>query len=250
MLIIAGATGHVGSGILAYLLSLPEHQRDRIIILSRRPVEMAEGKPNVEVILHEDFSSYPSELLNRLKDARGVIWAMGISQNGIAREKYVRTTHTCTIATAEAFSRVSENLNFVYVSAEGTTTKPGKFTPLFSRVKGETEEALLRATEKIPSLQAYSVRLGFIDHRENAEALRYCNITRKRLSLRIIDKVLTPAVRRLWPNMHTPIVEVGKVLLELAEGDGELLEGDGVIGGGRTLRNFGLRRLAGLKYKP
>lgn len=121
---------------------------------------------------------------------------------------------------------------------------------MFSRIKGETEEVLLRATEKIPSLHAYSVRLGFIDHGGNEEALRYCKMTRKRLSLQIIDKVLTPAIQKLWPNMYTPSVKLGKVLLELAEGDGECLEGEGsIIGGGRTVRNFGLRRLGGLKYK-
>lgn len=85
-LILTGATGLVGSATLAHILSLPAGSVSRLSILSRRPVPMAENKPNVTVIEHRDFSQYPPELLEKLKGANGCIWAQGISQNDVSKE--------------------------------------------------------------------------------------------------------------------------------------------------------------------
>lgn len=46
--------------------------------------------------------------------------------------------------------------------------------------------------------------------------------------------------------MSSPTRELGRVLTELAMGDGEALKGEGVEGEGRTVTNKGFRRLAGL----
>ena len=85
-LILTGATGLVGSGALAHLLSLPSSQLSRLSILSRKPVPMAEGRPNVTVIEHQDFNQYPPELLEKLKGADGCIWALGISTTQVSKE--------------------------------------------------------------------------------------------------------------------------------------------------------------------
>lgn len=48
---------------------------------------MAEGKPNVTVIEHKDFNEYGPELLEKLKGADGCIWAQGISQTQVSKER-------------------------------------------------------------------------------------------------------------------------------------------------------------------
>jgi len=53
-------------------------------------------------------------------------------------------------------------------------------------------------------------------------------------------------VKGWYSNMHSPTRELGKVLTELALSKGEVLEGTGVDGEGRTVSNVGLRRMAGL----
>lgn len=53
-------------------------------------------------------------------------------------------------------------------------------------------------------------------------------------------------IRVAWKANVSPTEELGKVLVELAMGDGEKLSGEGVIDGGRTVTNKGFRRLAGL----
>lgn len=87
-LILTGATGLVGSAALAHVLSvsLPAGKISKLSILSRRPVPMAEGKPNVEVIIQNDFTKYEPELLEKLKGAEGCIWAQGISVTQVDKE--------------------------------------------------------------------------------------------------------------------------------------------------------------------
>jgi hypothetical protein len=85
-LILTGATGLVGSGVLDAMLQ--NSAISRISILSRRPVKMAEDAkdPRVHVITHKDFETYQPELLEQLKDADGCVWALGISQNSVDKE--------------------------------------------------------------------------------------------------------------------------------------------------------------------
>jgi len=85
-LILTGATGLVGSAALAHVLSLPAGKISKLSILSRRPVPMADGKTNVEVIIHKDFTTYGPEVLDKLKGAEGVIWAQGISVTQVDKE--------------------------------------------------------------------------------------------------------------------------------------------------------------------
>ena len=83
-LILTGATGLVGSAALAHMLALDTVTR--VTILSRRPVPMAEGHSKATTIIHKDYSSYPPELLERLKGAEGCVWAQGISITQVPRE--------------------------------------------------------------------------------------------------------------------------------------------------------------------
>jgi hypothetical protein len=55
-----------------------------------------------------------------------------------------------------------------------------------------------------------------------------------------------PVLRVGYPSMVSPTRQLGEVLVKLAMGDGEAVEGKGVSGEGRTLNNQALRRLAGL----
>ena len=83
-LILTGATGLIGAGVLHHMLAAPEITR--ISILSRRPVALAEGHSKAKVIIHKDFNTYDASLLEELKDANGCVWALGISQNAVKKE--------------------------------------------------------------------------------------------------------------------------------------------------------------------
>lgn len=85
-LILTGATGLVGSATLDAMLKMKDITK--ISVLSRRPVPLAAhgNDPRVQVLLHQDFGSYPPELLSQLNGANGAVWALGISQNQVSKE--------------------------------------------------------------------------------------------------------------------------------------------------------------------
>lgn len=83
-LILTGATGLIGSAVLHSMLI--NDAITQISVLSRRPVPMAENHQKARVIIHTDFTSYPADLLARLRGARGCVWALGVSQNDVTKK--------------------------------------------------------------------------------------------------------------------------------------------------------------------
>jgi nucleoside-diphosphate-sugar epimerase len=81
-IILTGATGFVGRVLLKYCIAHPAITS--IVVLSRRELDEAQirGDINneqssgakVKVILHQDFESYPDELLKELEGAEGCLW--------------------------------------------------------------------------------------------------------------------------------------------------------------------------------
>jgi nucleoside-diphosphate-sugar epimerase len=74
-IIITGATGTIGMAILDVLLN--DRQVTKVSILTRSPVVQAWGHDKADVIHVKDFGTWSPELLNRLGDAQGCIWALG-----------------------------------------------------------------------------------------------------------------------------------------------------------------------------
>ncbi|KAJ8066881.1 hypothetical protein OCU04_004264 [Sclerotinia nivalis] len=250
-LILTGATGLVGSGILQTMLTHPSITK--LSILSRNPVPLAETHTNHEkanVIIHSDFKKYPESVLDQLRGADGCVWALGTSSSGVDREKYTEITQTYTLSAARAFSPLNspKPFKFLYISGEGATTSPGTLTPMFGVVKGQTEADLLALPTKekdFENLKVYNLRPGAVDASAHEEIKEF--IPQRKGMLRWIELGLFPVVRMCSRNMYTPTREFGKVVTELMLGDGEKLEGTGVVegSGGRTLSNIGLRRLGG-----
>lgn len=84
--ILTGATGLVGSGVLDVMKRAKNISK--ISIISRRPVPMVEAAkdPRINVIIHKDFEKYDAALLEQLKGASGCVWALGTSQTQVGPE--------------------------------------------------------------------------------------------------------------------------------------------------------------------
>jgi hypothetical protein len=54
-------------------------------------------------------------------------------------------------------------------------------------------------------------------------------------------------MRRFMPYNVAPSRTLAKILLDIATSDGTPLEGEGIEGGGRTIRNIAIRRMGGLQ---
>lgn len=250
-IILTGATGLVGSGALDAMIKMKDVSK--ISILSRRPVAMAENAkdPRINVILHQDFEKYDSELLSKLKGASGCVWALGISQTQVGSEEYVKITKTFALAAAKAFQTIAtdeEPFNFVYVSGLGATTEPGMFTSLFARTKGEVESALGQMRRENPNFHAVSVRPAAVDASAHDAIKPY--IPTPPISTRALMLVLGIPVRTVFTGLHSPTEHLGRTLAELAMGryKDRLVAGKDIqkIGEFPILENPVLRKLAGL----
>ena len=83
-LVLFGATGLVGTAVLRSMISTPSVSK--ITILSRKPVPLADKDPKCNVVLHNDFLNYDKELMAKLDGAKGVVWALGVSQNSVNKK--------------------------------------------------------------------------------------------------------------------------------------------------------------------
>ncbi|KAK8080339.1 hypothetical protein PG997_008157 [Apiospora hydei] len=85
-LILTGATGLIGSSALDAMLRM--NSVTKISILSRRPVQMVEDRPDprVNVIIRKEFETYDEEVLAQLKGAAGCVWALGVAQSQVSRK--------------------------------------------------------------------------------------------------------------------------------------------------------------------
>ncbi|KAG5743620.1 hypothetical protein H9Q69_008320 [Fusarium xylarioides] len=245
-LILTGATGLVGSGVLDAMLRSKDITK--ISILSRRPVPMAAGDPRVNVITHNDFTRYNSEVLGQLQGANGVVWALGISQLKVRRGEYVTITKDFPVAAAKAFSKITptkEPFRFIYVSGHGATLEPTSFTPIFGRVKGETEKALseLQAPTKF---HVESVRPAGVDA-TNYEAIKPY-IPNPGILYNAMYFFMGPLMRTVLQSLHSPTEKLGPFLMNVAMGTYDKPLGAGgndisSINGSRILENVAFQRL-------
>ena len=84
-LILTGTTGTIGAPILQHCLA--SAQVTRLTILARKSFSLPDST-KARVIVHEDYASYPSALLEQLSGVDGCIWAQGTSQTSVS-EKFV-----------------------------------------------------------------------------------------------------------------------------------------------------------------
>jgi uncharacterized protein YbjT (DUF2867 family) len=119
---------------------------------------------------------------------------------------YERVTYGITVAAAETLSRLNPNMTFIYVSGASTdSSEHGK--TMWARVKGKTENALLR----MPFKAAYMFRPGIIQPLHGVKS--------KTSSYRIfyaISKPLLPVLRWMFPSQILTTEQIGRAMIEVA----------------------------------
>lgn len=150
-IIITGATGMVGEGILLECLQLP--QVTEILSVSRKPCGITH--PKLKEYIVSDFLSIDLNDEN-LKGYDSCFFCAGISSVGISEEDYRRITYDTTLHFAKALNP-NPQMSFIYVSGGGTdSSEKGRMA--WARIKGKTENDLM----KLPFKQAFGYRIGFM----------------------------------------------------------------------------------------
>jgi len=150
--IITGATGMVGEGVLD--ICLKNNQVDEILIINRKSVGFQH--PKLKEIIHSDFFDFHS-LENELSGYDACFFCLGVSSIGKSKEEYYKLTYTLTLNFAEILSTLNSNMTFCYVSGQGTDSNE-KSKSHWAVVKGKTENELM----KLPFKQVFAYRPGFI----------------------------------------------------------------------------------------
>lgn len=149
---ITGVTGMVGEGVLHECLRHPDVER--VLVLGRKPSGIAH--PKLREIVHADFYDL-TPVAAELTGYNACYFCLGVSSVGMSEADYARVTHDLTLRAAELLARLNPDMVFCYVSGSGTdSTERGR--SMWARVKGKTENALLR----LPFKRAYMFRPGYI----------------------------------------------------------------------------------------
>lgn len=150
--IITGATGMVGEGVLLECLAHP--QITAVMAIGRRPSGIAH--PKLKECIVSDFMHINS-IEEQLKGYDACFYCAGISSNGLSEQAYTHITYDTTLHFAETLLKLNPNMVFGHISGSSTdSSETGKV--MWARVKGKIENALIR----LPFKSVYNFRPGFM----------------------------------------------------------------------------------------
>ena len=199
--LLLGATGMVGQGVLRECLLASDVLR--VTTLGRTATGQTHAK--LDELVHASLFDL-SAIESRLTPYDACFFCLGVSSAGMSEQKYTVVTHDLTLSVARTLARLNPGMTFVYVSGMGTyTTEHGR--SMWARVKGRTENALLR----LPFKAAFMFRPGAI--------MPMHGVRSKTALYRAAYVVLTPLyplIKRLSPNAVTTSEQVGRAMLQVA----------------------------------
>ncbi len=134
--ILFGATGMVGQGVLRECLLAPDV--DSVLAIGRSAT--GQQHPKLREIVHADLTNYAA-IETELAGHDACLFCLGVSAAGMSEQDYTRVTYDVTLAAAQVLARLSPAMTFIYVSGEGTDSTEHKGA-MWARVKGRTENAL------------------------------------------------------------------------------------------------------------
>ena len=199
-ILLFGGTGMVGQGVLRECLLDPNVQ----LVATIGRTATGQQNPKLREIVLKDLSNYAA-IESDLKNFDACFFCLGAGSAGMAEKDYEHITYGITIAAAETLSRLNPKMVFIYVSGTGTDSSE-KGRMMWARVKGKTENALLR----MPFAAAYMFRPGFIEPAHG-------EISRNKLyrTLFVIARPLLPLLRAIFPNQILTTEQIGRAMLNL-----------------------------------
>ena len=199
--LLFGATGMVGQGVLRECLL--DREVDVVLSIGRSSTGVLHTK--LREIVHRDLGEYAS-IAGELPGWDACFFCLGVSSAGMAEADYERITYGFTLAAAETLCRLNPRMTFVYVSGAGTDTSERGRT-MWARVKGRTENALLR----LPFAATYMFRPGIIQPLHGVKS--------RTAAYRVFYTLawpLLPLARLAFPNQVLTTEQIGRAMLAVA----------------------------------
>jgi uncharacterized protein YbjT (DUF2867 family) len=189
--IITGATGMVGEGVLFECLQ--NETVSEVLIINRKHYEC--NHPKLKELIVPDFFQL-QQFTETIRGYDACFFCAGVSSVGMKEDKYTYITYDTTLAFAKAVLEYNPGLVFTYVSGSHTdSTEKGR--SMWARVKGKTENDLI----KLPFRGEYNFRPGIMlpfDGQKNWKGFY---------------KVIAKAIRFFAPKSVLHIQQVGKAMI-------------------------------------
>ena len=194
--IITGATGMVGEGVLHECLL---HEAvENILVINRKTC--GAKHPKLKEIIHADFFDL-SSIENQLKGYNACFFCLGVSSIGMKEQEYYRLTYVLTMNVAGMLASQNNDMIFCYISGASTdSSEKGRI--MWARVKGKTENDLM----KLPFKQVYNFRPGYMQPTKGLKN-----------TLRFYKYVswLYPVLRLLLPKSVSTLRELGLAMIQV-----------------------------------
>jgi len=216
-LLLFGASGMVGQGVLREALAAPDVQR--VCCVVRHPLGINHPKL-VEWVL-PTLALTEADALAQARAAAGpgmvaaedplagfdaCFFCLGVSAAGLGEAEYTRWNHDLPLAWCRAWAHSNPGGVLTYVSGAGCDrSEQGRV--MWARVKGRTENALLR----LPVRQAAMFRPGVIQPLDGIRSL-----TPAYRWFYTLSAPLLPLLRRLMPHAILSTRSVGRAMLAVA----------------------------------
>ncbi|MEO5737497.1 MAG: NAD-dependent epimerase/dehydratase family protein [Variovorax sp.] len=199
---IFGATGMVGQGVLRECLIDPDVKR--VLCVGRGPSGQQQAK--LQDLVVKDMFDY-SAVEAQLAGFDACFFCLGVSSVGMSEADYKRVSYDLPLAAATVLARLNPRMTFTFVTGRGCdSTERGPI--MWARVKGAAENALL----KLPFKAAYMFRPGIIQPLHGV---------RSKTPLYNAAYVALSPVLGLWkllsPNALTTSEQVGRAMLAVAK---------------------------------
>src|SRR5579871_1148776 len=200
--ILFGATGMVGQGVLRECLLDPDIQQ--VLVVGRSST--GQHHPKLRELTAPDLIDLTA-IESKLTGYDTCFFCTGVSSAGMTEEKYTHLTYDLTLSVAQTLARLNPTMTFLYISGAGTdSTEKGR--SMWARVKGRTENALLR----LPFKAAYMFRPGFIQPLHGIRSK-----TRLYQFLYDVFAPIQPLLKGRLPKYITTTEQLGRAMIAVAK---------------------------------
>ena len=200
-IILFGGSGMVGQGVLRECLLAAEV--DEVLSVARSASGSTHEKLR-EIVL-ADISAIGS-VAQKLRGYDACFYCLGATSSGLTEKQYSEITYDLTMLIANLLVGMNPGMTFVFISGLGTdSSEQGRV--MWARVKGKTENALLR----LPFKAAYMLRPGVIQPLHGIKS--------KTWQYQILYTLMTPVLpllKRLMPGQVTTTEQIGRAMIKLA----------------------------------
>lgn len=212
--VIFGASGTAGDGILAAALADPDIRK--IHVITRRPtarIEEGVASGKVQMTLHMDYLDY-SALREHIADADAVFWAIGTSSVGVDEKTYAMIHVDFPVRFVEEWLAVSEKagISFHYISSSDISEDS---RAMWAREKVRAENSLFALADGT-KLRVIAYRPDYIGPTEQEAHLG--------------QKMLYWFFRPVGAAVKA--TEIGQAMLEVTARGAEFENGDKISTGG------------------